>query len=406
MYDVAMLYKNILQGTIENAIEEIESIEKMKQVFLKRSWVEINLEIIEKNYSIYKNYTNNDVMAVVKADAYGHGDVEIAMCLQNAGVNLFAVSNILEAIKLRDAGIRGEILILGYTPLSMVQKLLEYDIIQTIISVEYGEAVIKSGLPIRCQIAIDTGMNRIGIDADKVANCEAFIRRCNENLCLEGVFTHLCVADGADETDVKFTKLQIEKFEYVVERIEDLCLRYIHYANSVAGLRYKGISNLTRLGIILYGLKPSYEMSLPNGIIPALSWKSVVSMVKTVCPGESIGYGCTYHVEKEIKVATIPTGYADGYSRLLSNRGKVLIHGQEAPIIGRICMDQFMIDVSNIPNVKVEDEVVLLGESENELFTADDMANIIGTIGYEVVCNISKRVQRVYVTNSIGENDV
>lgn len=380
----------------------------MEQSFLRRSWVEINLDVIENNYKIYKNnlIKHNDVMAVVKADAYGHGDVEVATRLQNVGVNYFAVSNILEAIKLRTAGINGEILILGYTPLSMMEQLLEYDIMQTIISVEYGEAVIASGLPIRCQIAIDTGMNRIGVDAAEVVNCEAFIRRCNEKLSLEGVFTHLCVADESDEINVTFTKLQIKKFEYIVERIEDLCLKYIHYANSVAGLRYKGISNLTRLGIILYGLKPSYETLLPNGIRPALSWKSVISMVKTVCPGEMIGYGCTYYVENEMKVATIPTGYADGYSRLLSNCGKVYIHGQEAPIIGRICMDQFMIDVSNIPNVEVEDEVVLLGESENVFFTADDMAKIIETIGYEVVCNISKRVPRVYVTNRLGENDV
>lgn len=380
----------------------------MKQSYLRRSWVEVNLDVIESNYKIYKNNIseNSEVMAVVKADAYGHGDVEIATCLQNIGVNYFAVSNILEAIKLRDAGIKGEVLILGYTPLIMLQQLFDYDITQAIISKEYGLELMKFGLPIKCQIALDTGMNRIGIDADNVNECEIFIRECHKKLHLDGLFTHLCVADEVDECNIRFTKLQIKKFENITEKVKDLDLKYRHCANSVAGLKYEGMENLIRLGIILYGLKPSYEMTLPNGITPALSWKSVISMVKTVYPGETIGYGCTYYVDEEMKVATIPTGYADGYNRMLSNEGKVLIHGQEAPIVGRICMDQFMVDVSKISDVKAEDEVILLGEIENIKFTADDMAKIIGTIGYEIVCNISKRVPRLYITNKLCKQDI
>lgn len=366
---------------------------------LRRSWVEINLKQICKNYQVYKENIKKDVdiMAVVKANAYGHGDVQVASCLQEVGVKQWAVSNILEAIRLREAGILGEILVLGYTPLTEIASVLEYDITQAIISEQYAQELLSTNLKVKCQIAIDSGMNRIGLNAENVDLCEHLIRKCYEKLNLNGIFTHLCVADNNDLDSIKYTKEQIERFNVIAERIQDLQLKYIHYANSATGLWHRNDKNLVRLGIILYGLKPNYENNLPQGIKPALEWKSVISMIKTVYPNETIGYGRTFCTKKQMKIATIPTGYADGYNRLLSNKGFVLIKGKRAPIVGRICMDQFMIDVSDIMDINEGDEVVLLGGSKEEVLTADDMALLIDTIGYEIVCNISNRVPRVYV---------
>lgn len=365
---------------------------------MKRSWTEINLDAILQNIKLYQEKLPErcKVMAVVKADAYGHGAVEVSRALQEAGITDFAVSNVLEAVELREAGIKGQILILGYTPIEELELLIKYDITQAIISSDYADDLIASNHHIKCQYAIDTGMNRIGLDADKIGECEKEIRRVAEKLQFTGLFTHLCVADTPSEDG--FTSLQQEKFKRVVEAVKDLHLPYIHSLNSAGGLWHQdGFSNLNRLGIIMYGLKPDYLNSLPAGIEPAMEWKSVISMVKSVHPGETIGYGRTYTVEKEMRIATIPTGYADGYNRALSNKGYVLIGGKRAPIVGRVCMDQFMVDVTDIQDVKAYDEVVLIGKSGDEILTADDMAQMLGTIGYEVVCDVGKRVQRVYL---------
>lgn len=371
--------------------------QKMTTKLLKRSWIEISIPNLIKNTQIYKNQIqdNSSIMAVVKADAYGHGAVEVSRALQGAGITDFAVSNVLEAVELREAGIKGQILILGYTPIEDLELLSKYDITQAIISSDYADDLIASNYHIKCQYVIDTGMNRIGLDADKIEECEHEIRRVADKLQLIGLFTHLCVADTPSEDG--FTSLQQEKFRRVVEAVKDLHLPYIHSLNSAGGLWHQdGFSNLNRLGIIMYGLKPDYMNSLPEGISPVMEWKSVVSMIKEVHPGETIGYGRTYTVEKEMRIATIPTGYADGYNRALSNKGYVLINGRRAPIVGRVCMDQFMVDVTDIPGVKAYDEVVLIGKSGDETLTADDMAQMLGTIGYEVVCDVGKRVQRVY----------
>ena len=368
----------------------------MTTKLLKRSWIEISIPTLLKNTQIYREQIqdNSSIMAVVKADAYGHGAVEVSRALQESGITDFAVSNVLEAIELREAGIKGQILILGYTPIEDLELLAKYDITQAVLSEEYADALISSGLSIKCQYAIDTGMNRIGLDADKIGECEIEIRRVAEKLELTGLFTHLCVADTPSEDE--FTSLQQEKFQRVVEAVKDLHLPYIHSLNSAGGLWHPdGYSNLNRLGIIMYGLKPDYMNSLPIGIEPVMEWKSVVSMVKTVHPGETIGYGRTYKVQKDMKIATIPTGYADGYNRGLSNKGYVLIRGKKALIVGKVCMDQFMVDVTDIPDAKAYEEVVLIGKSGDEILTADDMAQMLGTIGYEVVCDVGKRVQRV-----------
>ena len=366
----------------------------------KRCWAEIDLSQIIENYKIYKNHlpAKTKVMAVVKADAYGHGDTEVAEVLQKEGVTDFAVATLDEAVRLRTSGIQGQIFVLGYTPINQAQNLIEYDITQAVVDENHAKMLSKLGPRLKAVFALDTGMNRIGLDADNPDYCEEVIRKYAGKFCLQGIFTHLCTADSMDQEAVDFTNSQISKFKEVAKRIEDLNLPYVHCLNSAGGLWNKcDKSVFARLGIILYGLKPSYQNQLPEGIKPALSWYSVVSMVKKLNPGETIGYGRTFKAEWKMKVATVCVGYADGLNRLLSNKFYVLINGHRAPILGRICMDQIMVDVSEIENVEMGTKVTLIGQDGNEIITADDMANAIDTIGYEIVCNISKRVQRKFM---------
>ncbi len=366
----------------------------------KRCWTEINLSVLKNNYNLYKSLlpAGIKVMAVVKADAYGHGDCRVSKCLQNEGCKDFAVATLEEAKSLRKAGIKGQILLLGYSPLACVQDVIDYDVTQTVVDENHAEYLSKINKNTKVAFSIDTGMNRIGLDADRPEYCENVIRNYVSKLQITGIFTHLCTADTTDEESVNFTNGQIKKFEVIVNKIKDLKLPYIHCLNSAAGLwNNSSQSVFVRLGIVLYGLKPDFQNFLPEGIKPVLSWYSVVSMIKTVSPLETIGYGRTYLVDKPMKIATVCVGYADGYNRLLSNKFYVLINGKKAPIIGRVCMDQMMVDVTIIENVELGTKVTLIGKDGTELITADDMANKIGTIGYEIVCDISKRVKRYYI---------
>lgn len=376
----------------------------------KRSWIEIDLDQLKTNYLSYKAMlpSETEIMAVIKADAYGHGDVHTAKWLSRLGCRLFAVSNIDEAVGLREAGVEGEILILGYTSPKYARIIYCQDLTQTIVSEEYGKALSRTGFRLKCQMAIDTGMNRIGIKADDLEKCTSIIKELGETLNINGVFTHLCVADDDNDESVNFTKKQIDKFRNLASGLKDLNLQYIHCFNSAGGMYYlpdehaeSPLRKIVRLGIVLYGCKPDISNTLPDDVKPALSWKSTISMVKEVPSGETIGYGRTFKPSKKSQIATVTTGYADGLNRLLSNKGHVIIKGHLAPIVGRICMDQTMIDVSGIPEVKMGDTVTLLGEYEGLSYNADDMARELGTIGYEVLCNITKRVQRFYKTHGL-----
>lgn len=359
-----------------------------------RSWAEVDLQVIVNNYKSYYQYSNCDVMAVVKANAYGHGAVAVSKKLQENGVHLFAVATIEEAIELRESGIEGVILILGYTPLEQLDQLIRYDISQSVISEEYAQMLINTGKPYKVHIALDTGMNRIGIKTYDLDYCEKIIRKCFESLILEGVFTHLCVADSTTKDNENFTNKQIHKFDSVIDRVQDMKIPYKHCMNSASGLFYKSRhSNMNRLGILMYGLLPDIDLHLPIDIKPALKWKSIITMTKDVLPGETIGYGRSYKASGNMRIGIVAAGYADGYNRLLSNKGYVLIHGRKASIVGRVCMDQFMVDITGI-EVNPGDEVELINDTN---FTADNMAKLIGTIGYEVVCNISQRVPKYYL---------
>ena len=362
----------------------------------KRSWVEIDTAQLVKNYRAYAASlpAGMPLWAVVKANAYGHGDTAVACLLQKeCGAHLFAVATVDEAVRLRDAGITGEILILGYTPPEAFPLLATHDISQTLLSEDYAALFAKEApAGVRCHAALDTGLNRIGFPTKDPEKTARILRTYAEKLRLEGIFTHLCVADSKADDDVAFTEGQIARFRAVAEALSDLRLSHVHCLNSAGGITAPAYGNGARLGIILYGLYPSAEVPMPASIRPALTWKSVISAIHTAFPGEFVGYGRTFAVTRQTRIATIPTGYADGYSRLLSGRGRVLVHGKWVPVIGRVCMDQLMIDVTDVPEASPYDVVTLLGDG----YTADDMARDVGTIGYEIVCDISARVSRIY----------
>ncbi len=374
--------------------------------YLKRAWAEVSLPQLRKNVEIIRslNSGSTEIMAVVKADAYGHGDEHIVRCLANdCGIRYFAVSNLDEAIAVRKFAPQGEILILGYTPPEYAHEISMYNIIQGVVSTEYAEALVQNTpQPIRCHIKIDTGMGRIGLKHDTPQQCAAEIAEMMkiDKLSVEGIYTHFAVADSDDPDNVAYTDKQ-EKFitdTYDVLAAQGIKLPHLHFMNSAATCyRNSERSTLSRAGIILYGLHPDVSLDIPEGLEPLMELKAVISHVKTVNKGDCISYGRTFRADREMRIATVTIGYADGYSRLLSSKGEILVHGKRCKITGRVCMDQLMIDVSDVPEAKAGDIVTLIGKEGDDRITADDLAQIYGTIGYEVVCGISKRVPRIYI---------
>ncbi len=364
----------------------------LNNFFLYRSWTVINIEQIVKNYIIYKETAKSDIIAVVKANAYGHGDSEVSHALEDAGVSFFAVSNIIEGINLRKSGVKGKILILGYTPKSHLYLLEEYSLIQTIVSEKYLEELkIYAPKDTEYHLAVDTGMHRIGIPAE---NTVKMLKNYEKTLKITGIFTHLSVADSEREEDKGFTDKSLDVFYEIAESVKS---KHIHCLNSAGGLKYnKTPFNTVRLGISLYGYPPSEDFILPKGIAPALEWKTKTACILDVKAGESIGYGRSYTAKRNMKVATLMTGYADGYPRMLSNKGKVLINGEFAHVVGKVCMDMMMVDVTDIKNVKPGDTAVLIGKSGDKKITADDIARPAETISYEILTGISARVQKLY----------
>lgn len=375
----------------------------------KRTWAEIDLDRLKINYEKYRSLigSETEIMCVVKASCYGHSDRAAAPFLHDTlGVRSYAVSNIDEAIRLREMGITGDILILGYTSPDDADELVKFDIIQTITDLTYAKELDKAakGL-VRCHAAVDTGMTRIGFrgTAENIAD-EVSAAAQLPHLRIEGAFTHYSSADSLESDDCEYTKAQTDKFFAAAERIKkSVPLKKVHCLNSAGGLlHYDKRSQYARLGIILYGLKPDRALTLPEEIKPVMSLRSTVAQVKEVEAGTAVSYGRTYITDRPTRIATIACGYADGYPRALSNKGEVLIHGVRCPIIGRVCMDQFMCDVTGVNRtnpVRAGDVVTLIGEENGERITADDIAELTGTIGYEVVCSISERVPRAAVEN-------
>lgn len=370
--------------------------------FLHRTWAEIDLSAILHNFSIIKNAaTPSKVLAVVKANAYGHSAKDIAPALQKAGADMFGVSNIEEAISLRAFGIKKPILILGYTPTNLAGVLAGNDISQCVYSKDYAEQLSceaqKLNVDIKIHIKLDTGMSRLGFDcrSDSLRGInDALFSAKLPHFITEGVFTHFAVSDRDAKTEDGFTDEQFDRFEKAVKYLENkgISFNIKHCCNSAATLLDKEKHfDLVRPGIILYGLSPSGKDDLKKDLIPVMTLKSVVSMVKQISAGDTVSYGRTFTADKDMKIATVTAGYADGYPRLLSNKASVIINGQRAPIVGRICMDQFSVDVSNIKDVKIGDEVILFGKE----LPVEELADLCDTINYEIVCGISPRVPRI-----------
>ena len=365
---------------------------------LHRTWAEIDLAALAGNFAAIQKQCGQKIYAVIKADAYGHGAVESARVLRHCGAYGFAVSNVAEAEQLRLADIREPILILGYTPVEYASSLLKYDITQCVYSLEYARALNETAPGKLCvHLKLDTGMGRIGFDCrseDAPSLAEAKQVLCLEKLDVEGVFMHFAAADTPAQQE--FTLDQYRRFYNAVAALESGGHRFRvkHCRNSAAILTLpENAMDAARAGIILYGLTPSPDLTLPEDFKPVMSLRSTVSMVKTVADGESVSYGRTYTAAGPRTIATVSAGYADGVPRLLSGKGSVLIHGKRAPITGRVCMDQFCVDVTDIENVKMGDTVTIFGPG----LSVDEVAQAAGTINYEVVCGISKRVPRVYI---------
>ena len=368
-----------------------------------RCYAEISLEAIGHNIREVKKRLPEGVklLGVVKANAYGHGAVPVASYLENQ-VDYFATATIEEAVELRENGISAPILILGYVSPSQYGDLVEYDITQTIDSYAQALALEKEAArqnrKAKAHLAVDTGMTRIGFqvtehDADEAAKIADL-----PHIELEGMFTHFSCADQEDKT---YCSMQMEKYDkmtaLLAERGVTIPLR--HICNSAGIMEFDDHHfEMVRSGIITYGIYPSEEVKKERlDLIPALSWKSHVIHVKEVGPGIGVSYGATYVTEKPMtRIATVSAGYADGYPRALSNQGCVLIRGKKAPIIGRICMDQMMVDVTDIPDVQVEDVVTLVGTDGDETITIEEIANPAARFDYEMLCDISSRVTRVY----------
>ncbi len=371
----------------------------------KRVYAEVNLDAINTNAEALRENISpqSKMMAVIKTDGYGHGSVPIAKVLEAKDyVFGYAVATWEEAHVLRSKGISKPILILGYTFPYTYEHLVQEDIRPAVFRADsipmLAAAAQKAEKPIKVHIKVDTGMNRIGIKPDD--DGIAFVKELmgQDGIEIEGIFTHFARADEADKT---YAKEQLRTFCEFIHRIEQelsLQIPIKHCSNSAAMMEMPEANmDLVRAGIALYGLYPSEEVSRDSvKLTPALSLHSHIVYQKDIHPGEAVSYGGTFVAEKEMKVATIPVGYGDGYPRGLSGVGQVLIRGRRAPVLGRVCMDQFMVDVTDIPEAREGDPVVLLGCDGTENISAEELGDLSGRFNYELVCDFGKRIPRVY----------
>ncbi len=381
-------------------------------------WAEVDLGAIAHNVRELRRRADPKamVMAVVKANGYGHGAVEVARTALANGAEWLGVARLPEAIPLREAGFGVPILVFGYTPPAEAGRLIEYDLRQSVYSPAaaraYSAAAVSRGRRIRAHLKVDTGMGRLGMvpaalsgKAPGHAVGEDFIREATAiarlpGLETEGIFTHFAASDSADTT---YAKQQLALFLEVLSALRAAGLEFAvrHAANSAAVIALpESHLDLVRPGIALYGLRPSDEVDLAGiSLQPAMALKTRIIHLKSVPAGACISYGMTHRTLSPTVIATIPAGYADGYRRRLSSRGKMIVHGHRVPVVGRVCMDLTMLDVGAVPDACIEDEVVIFGRQGNACISADDLARELGTINYEIVCDLTARVPRVYQSN-------
>ena len=367
-----------------------------------RAWIEVNLKQLQKNAEIIQKFLKEgcELMAVVKANGYGHGAVETAKALNAVGVCSFAVATIDEGIALRREGICGKILILGYTDPERAGELKKYELCQTIISLPYADALKRREQGLQAEVKIDTGMHRQGVRWDQFRDIKRLFLDPAFHIC--GMYTHFCAADSQEEQDMLFTKEQIRRFEEVVKylRSEQIPLPSLHMQSSYGLVNYPElVCDYARIGILLYGSLSSGrdEVRVEIPVSPVMEIKARVTSVRELEEGEQAGYGRAFQAERKTKLACISVGYADGLPRTLScGKGEVLVHGKRVPLVGRICMDQALIDVTEIEDVKEGDVVTLVGRDGKEEIRMSELADRAGTIANELFSRLGSRLKRIY----------
>ena len=369
---------------------------------LRQVWAEVNLQTLRDNYNKLQAYTRSEMMPIVKADAYGHGLIPVVKTLKGCGVKRFGVALLQEALEIKAEFPELTVMVIGATELDQMDTLVKEEIIPSIFQLSQAQALseeaMKQNRTASLHIKLDTGMNRIGfreIDFAEIMEISAL-----PNLFIEGIFTHFATSDVRD---LSFAREQLKRFQAFYDKLKKagLTIPIRHAANSAAIIQFpEAHFELVRPGISLYGLTPSSQIGGNVGLEPVMSWKARVSHVKSIKTGETVSYGRTFQAAYLTRVATIPVGYADGLRRVLSNHGEMLVQGTRAIMIGRVCMDQTMLEVTKIPGVQVGDVVTILGKDGYEQITATEMAEWIGTISYEVICGISRRVPRIYLDST------
>jgi len=371
---------------------------------IRAAWAEVDLDALAHNMREVKRLAAKGalVTAVIKADGYGHGAKKVAQTLLDNGADRFAIAVLDEGIELRRAGFKVPILVLGFTDKERAEEVVANDLEQAAYSWDLAEALskeaVRQGKTVKVHIKIDTGMGRIGLQPN--SDSVQLIKKISQlpNLAIEGIFTHFAVADTVDKL---YTEGQYEKFNWICSELdkENVKINIRHCGNSATIIDLPNMHmNMVRAGIMLYGLKPSDEVMLDRlELKQVMSLKVRITHVKEIEAGQSVSYGRRFIAERKSKIASLPIGYADGYTRMLSGKAEALVKGKRVPVVGRICMDQCMIDVTGIENVSVGDEVVLFGKQEDGFIHIDELADKLGTINYEIVCMIGKRVPRVYI---------
>lgn len=365
-----------------------------------RAWIELNMGNLAHNVKQFQKLLPRQctLMPAVKANAYGHGVGPVGHALMEMGIRDYCVASVCEAVELRESGIDGQILILGYTAPCQFHDLAEYDLTQTVVDLAYARVLNQYGQPIRVHAGIDTGMHRLGERSEDVENiCQIWELG---NLKITGVYSHLCASDGNSDEEKAFTRKQIAEFEAVVDALRKRGIGGFrtHLQGSYGVLNYPELRyDYARVGIALYGVFSAQDdkTAVDIELKPVLSLKARITCVKTLHEKEAVGYGLTYTAQKEMKAAAVSIGYADGIPRELSNKGCALINGYRAAVIGRVCMDQLLLDVSDLPKVTAGDEVVFIGRSGDEEITACEVAKSVGTISNEILSRLGNRLPRV-----------
>ena len=392
--------------------------------FFRRAWAEIDLDALAGNLArIRQQVPGRKIMAVVKADAYGHGAPAAAAALAEAGADWLSVSNLEEALQIREQGVRLPMLILGYTPSVYAALLAEQALTQTLFCTEYAHALSAAaeaaGVRVEVHIKMDTGMSRLGFDGQSKPRTQAVIAQLEAacrlpGLHVDGLYTHFAAADYDGDPDGSFTRQQADLLLETAGLLEQrgISLAYKHCCNSAGIITQPELGmDMVRPGLLLYGINPVPSTIVPIGnfptgnlpgatapleLVPAMQMKTVISMIKTVRAGDTLSYGRTFTADRDMRVATLPIGYADGYARRLSGRAYMLVNGCKAPVVGRVCMDQLLLDVSEVPGAVAGGTVTVFGRDGDACLSVEELAALSDTIPYETLCLIGKRVPRIY----------